>query len=118
MNCTTYSYKHKCSKWYHVVYHFLKEAALVNAFILFKKAYPDSKLTSYKFRKDVARSLCDSRPKSRKRNAAGTVVGNIGGESRLTERHFPSVFADKKRLQCVVCSNTEEHPVRRLTIEC
>ena len=33
----TFSYMHKAHKWYHVIYHRLRETALVNAYILYQE---------------------------------------------------------------------------------
>lgn len=53
----TYQYPHKCLKWYHTLYHRVREIALVNGFILYKKANPTKKVTPKKFREEVISGL-------------------------------------------------------------
>ena len=36
----TYAYPHKVSKWYHAVYHHLREVALTNGYIIYKVTAP------------------------------------------------------------------------------
>ena len=40
----TYQYPHKCMKWYHTIYHRVIEVALVNGYIIYKKANTNNKL--------------------------------------------------------------------------
>ncbi|XP_067934983.1 piggyBac transposable element-derived protein 4-like [Watersipora subatra] len=58
--CATHQYPHKVKKWYHAIYHFLKEAALVNAFILYQLDNPHSLLGAAAFRRKVAQALCST----------------------------------------------------------
>ena len=53
----TYQYPHKCLKWYHKLYPRAREIALVNGFILYKKANPTKKVTPKKFREEVISGL-------------------------------------------------------------
>ena len=53
----TCQYPHKCLKWYHTLYHRVREIALVNGFILYKKANPTKKVTPKKFREEVISGL-------------------------------------------------------------
>ena len=45
----TYQYPHKCTKWYHTLYHRVRAIALVNGFILYKKANPTKRSILYIF---------------------------------------------------------------------
>ena len=40
----TYQYPHKSQKWYHTIYHRVREVALVNGFIVYRKAHEINKL--------------------------------------------------------------------------
>ena len=52
-----YQYPHKSLNWYHTLYHKIHEVALVNGFILYKKANPTKKVTPKKFREEVISGL-------------------------------------------------------------
>lgn len=49
----SYQYGHKCCKWYHTIYHRKREVALVNSYIIYKKANEENKLCPQKFRQQV-----------------------------------------------------------------
>ena len=55
--CSTLPFPHKCQKWYHTIYHFVKEVALVNGYILFRSVNPNSTIDQVKFREQVAEKL-------------------------------------------------------------
>uniref|UniRef100_A0A8C4T4J0 PiggyBac transposable element-derived protein domain-containing protein n=1 Tax=Erpetoichthys calabaricus TaxID=27687 RepID=A0A8C4T4J0_ERPCA len=102
----TYAYGHKSTKWYHTVYHRLREIALTNGFLLFKQANSDSTMTAADFRKKVVDSLLEEYvgvPFAKRGRPAQRAVPD-----RLTERHFPATYEDKKyKPDCVVCSNRQ-----------
>ena len=117
---STYPYTHKVSKWYLVMYHFIKEAALVNSYILYKAAHPTSSLTSEKFRREVADSLCSglarTAPAPLSRRSTESVVHQ---EFRLSPGHYPTQYNEPAyKPNCVVCSFSASHPTRKQTRSC
>lgn len=114
--CASYVYPHKCQKWYQALFHFIKEAALVNAYILFQTDNPKSKLSSADFRRRVAESLVGALPKKRANPNGRLSIDSHTNETRFTGRHFPIAYEDPKyRPNCVVCSESAAHPKRRQT---
>lgn len=111
--CSTYPYPHKVKKWYHAIYHFTVEAALVNAYLLYMASNPNSKLTSAKFRREVGHKLCASAPKNSSSNLGHSAAAN---HSRLQGRHFPMMYENPKyKPNCTVCSYTTGQPKRKQT---
>jgi hypothetical protein len=115
----SYSYPHKVQKWYQAIYHFMKEAALVNARTLYIKDNLGTKKfkDGANFRRSVAEALCDSLPTNKfvkiGRRSTDTLESK---EARLKDRHFPMRFEDiRHKPNCVVCSNSTAHPGRRQT---
>ena len=47
--CANYNYPHRVKKWYMALFHFMKEAALVNAYILYMAHHPTSKMNAAEF---------------------------------------------------------------------
>jgi hypothetical protein len=85
-----YTYPHKFQKWYQAVYQFAKDAALVNAYILYQADNPNSNLTSAGLRKAVAEKLCEAIPRNVNANKGRHSLDNSEStEARLKERHFP-----------------------------
>ena len=99
----TYQYPHKCIKWYHTLYHRVREIALVNGFILYKKANPNKRVTPKKFREDVITGLLKNwNPPQRKQGRPSNTPDPI----RLTGRHFLGKNENpKQKLDCRVCSD-------------
>uniref|UniRef100_A0A8C4S1I0 PiggyBac transposable element-derived protein domain-containing protein n=1 Tax=Erpetoichthys calabaricus TaxID=27687 RepID=A0A8C4S1I0_ERPCA len=102
----SYAYGHKSTKWYHTVYHRMREIALTNGYIFFKQANSDSTMTAADFLKKVVDSLLAEYvgvPLAKRGRPAQTAVPD-----RLTERHFPATYEDKKyKPDCVLCSNRQ-----------
>ena len=99
----TYQYPHKCLKWYHTLYHRVREIALVNGFILYKKANPTKRVTPKKFREEVISGLLKTwNPPQRKTGRPS----NTEDPLRLTGRHFLGKNENpKQKLDCRVCSD-------------
>ena len=115
--CSVYPYPHKCSKWYQAVFHFLKDAALINSFIIYQAANPASKMDFLTFKSEVAESLVSSIPAAQYTRKGRRSMG-IEGEmpERLIARHFPMTFPDPKyKPDCIVCSNSQRNPKRKQT---
>jgi hypothetical protein len=93
--CATYSFDRKSKKWYHTIWHFLIEVALVNGYICYNTQNPTKKLNQRKFREKVIDGLLDgfSRKERYKRGCRMSAPKEI----MLTERHFPRQFEDKKK---------------------
>ena len=110
--CTSYHYGHKCRKWYHAIYHFIREQALFNSFIIFKATNPSSVMTSKQFRQNIADNLCASIPRNAHANKGRRSLENLEeNETRLTERHFAATYEEPNyKPNCTVCSFTTSHP--------
>ncbi|KAG2461407.1 HYI isomerase, partial [Polypterus senegalus] len=82
----------------------VKYAKALNCSRLFKQANSDSTMTVAEFRKKVFDSLLAEYvavPLAKQGRPSQTAVPD-----RLTERHFPATYEDKKyKPDCVVCSN-------------
>jgi hypothetical protein len=113
----SYNYKHICRKWYHAIYHFIKEAALVNSYILYQAENPESKMDAPAFRRQVADKLCASIPNNVMANRGRRSIDNFEDiEERLKGRHFAMMYEDPKyKPNCLVCSESTAHPKRKQT---
>jgi phage shock protein PspC (stress-responsive transcriptional regulator) len=98
-----YKYDRRVIRWYQVLYHFVVQAAMVNAYILYKQTFPNSTKSSAMFRREVGTGLCSSLV-ARSRSLQPPVDGAL---LRLNKQiHFPGQFDDRKyKPDCVVCSN-------------
>ena len=99
----TYQYPHKSQKWYHTIYHRVCEVALVNGYILYKKASALNKLDAKQFREQFIDGLLknwDPPPQN---------VGHpslLATKLHLTEHHFPDKYENPKfKLDCRLCSD-------------
>ena len=61
----TYQYPHKSQKWYHTIYHRVREVALVNGFIVYRKASKLNKLDPKQFHQAVIEKLATTSQESR-----------------------------------------------------
>ena len=105
---TTYHFRHKVQRWYHALWHFIKEAALVNSYILYTKENPNTTLTSAGFRRQVAKSLCRSLPGNSNAKKGRYSLDDLETtEPRLKERHFIYKFPEPSKRNCVVCSESK-----------
>jgi hypothetical protein len=110
----TFAYPHKSSKWYHTVYHRIREVALVNSNIVYcvdKEAKEEKPITPRAYRMAVIDGLLEGHIKR-----AGKPGRRISGEApaRLTERHTIGQFRNRKhKPDCVVCSNRTKRGWKR-----
>lgn len=112
----TYGYPHKSSKWYMPVFHRVREVALVNGYILYKKATlnkNEKPVSPRVFREMVIDGLLENW------DMTGFVRAHQqpgdGKPGRLTERHFSGQYTDKKhRPDCIVCSDRRTPGWRRV----
>jgi hypothetical protein len=116
--CVSHQYPHKVQKWYHALFHFMKEMALVNSYILYQADTPVRPiLDAANFRRQVAEKLVSALPRNtaaKRGRQSNTTPEDL--EARLTERHFPIQFVDPKyKPNCVVCSETPRNPKRKQT---
>ena len=97
-----YRFPHKKVKAYRVTYHFVMDVALVNAYIAYRMAGPENKLTSRDFRAAVAKGLLQGHTIGRYRTPSPTVHD----VARLEEKHFLGEFENRKhRPDYYVCSD-------------
>ena len=100
----SYEFPHKSSKWYHPIYHRVREVALTNGYLKYKE-YCERKglrpVNKVQFRRSVIDGLLEGfEGSSRKALAENT------NPARLTERHFIKSFENKKhKPDCIVCSD-------------
>ena len=100
----TYQYPHKSQKWYHTVYHRVREVALVNGFILYRKASDLNKLSPKQFREAVIDGLLKNWQPPRKKVGRPSLLPEL----RLTERHFPDKYENPKyKPECRACSDRQ-----------
>jgi len=101
----SYSYPHKCAKWYMTIFHRIREVALVNGYIIYCKSVPTGKkpMAAVMFREKVIDGLLDGWEMCSSKKGRPSVTEK---PDRLTGRHFPAQYTDPKhRPECVVCSD-------------
>eukprot|EP00057_Strongylocentrotus_purpuratus_P019922 XP_011674396.1 PREDICTED: piggyBac transposable element-derived protein 4-like [Strongylocentrotus purpuratus] len=105
-----YRYPHRHMKWYMVVYHFMMEVALVNAYLSYRIATNDKSKTTRRFRMELINSLCATYAGPEKRGRRRLVREENRQDiewRRLNERHFLiKIPAPSYRPNCVVCSTS------------
>lgn len=109
----TYSYPHKCQKWYQPIFHYMRESALVNGYILYRESrQPDQRLLSpVDFRKEVIDGLLENFTS----NSVKKLTAVANEFIRLKERHFPKKYDNPKyKPDCKVCGSLRPR-VRRQT---
>lgn len=100
----TYQYPHKSQKWYHTIYHRVREVALVNGFIVYRKAHEINKLDPKQFRQAVIDGLLKNWQPLRKKVGRPSLLPEL----RLTERHFPDKYENPKfKPECRACSDRQ-----------
>ena len=88
--CATLPFPYKCQKLYHAIYHFIKEAALVNSYILYKAVNVNSNMNQARFRETVAGKLISFQPMNENANyGRRSSASESDNPPRLYERHFP-----------------------------
>lgn len=112
----TYQYPHKCSKWYHTIYHRKREVALVNAYIIFKKANDQNKLCPGKFRHQVIDGILeDWTPPTIQQARPVKAALPI----RMTGKHFPDKYQNKRHKPgCEVCSDRKTGQRHQTSYRC
>lgn len=99
----TFAYPHKCSKWYHTIYHRCREVAVVNAYILYQKDKGCDAVPPKAFRQKIIDGLLEGFTRKSVRRGRPS---NTEQPARLTERHFVTKYDDPKhRPDCTVCSD-------------
>ena len=101
----SYSYPHKCVKWYMTIYHRYREVALVNGYILYRKSLPENvrPMSAVSFREQVIDGLLEGREIGASKKGRPSLTEK---PDRLTGRHFPAQYNNPKhRPECVVCSD-------------
>jgi hypothetical protein len=100
----SYAYCHKSVKWYHALYHRVREVALTNGCITYKQDNKSNSMNGADFRKKVVDGLLSEYipiEMAKRGRPSEKAIPN-----RLTERHFPAKYEDSKyKPDCVVCSN-------------
>ena len=97
----TYSCSRRAKKWWHRLFYYLLDVAVVDAFILHAESPHCAKKTQKEFVLDLAEELMSSF-NSRKRQA--NPLGDGLPAERFSQQHFPT--KSKKCLQCRVCSTS------------
>ena len=99
-----YQYPHESQKWYHTIYHRVREVALVNGFIVYRKAHEINKLDLKQFRQAVIDGLLKNWQPPRKKVGRPSLLPEL----RLTERHFPDKYENPKfKPECRACSDRQ-----------
>ncbi|XP_014663935.1 PREDICTED: piggyBac transposable element-derived protein 1-like [Priapulus caudatus] len=103
-----YCYPHKSQKWYQIIYHYVKETALVNGHIAYKESHPDVNIDQIMFREKVIDSLIPLNIRTHAKDKGNTV--DKRRKRRLVERHFCAEYVNKSyRPECIVCSDRQAH---------
>ena len=97
----TYAYPHKVSKWYHALYHRLREVALTNGYIIYKTVATGPVMSPRTFREKVVDGLLSGYTPHHNRNGQTPTAK----PARLVERHFCLRRTDGSRPDCKVCSS-------------
>ena len=112
----TYQYPHKSVKWYHTLYHRARETALVNAYIVYRKADKQNILDPQRFRQHVINGLLEHWHSNRKRKGRPSITPL---PLRMTGQHFPDKFENKKyKPDCEVCSDRKKGNRRQTSFCC
>lgn len=102
----TFAFPHKVSKWYHSVYHRIREVALVNVYIIYtkdKEAKEEKAVLPRAFRQQVVDGLISGFSSTKTRRGR-PIKGDV--PQRLTERHSIGMIEKKGyRPDCIVCSD-------------
>lgn len=111
----SYAHPHKSQKWYQPIYHWVREIALVNGYILYKNdksTREEQILPPEKFREKVIDGLLLNWSMTQKKRRPSLQPE----DSRLTQRHFPGKYDDAKYFpDCIVCSDRKNKKGNRLT---
>ena len=108
----SYSYPHKSVKWYHSVFHYIKEVALINGLICYR-LNKDASMTAKNFRELVLESLIQNQV-NRKRQKRNTIAPTPNIDDRLTGRHFPNTYTVKSyKPNCLVCKSCQKRAQTR-----
>ena len=107
--CSSYDYDRKTMKWYQVIWHFIKEAALVNGRIHYNIQNKDKlkkTITSVQYRQKIITKLTEGFTRKQKKRAGRKSTGEV--LNRLVERHSMLDLSlqkgSKYRPNCKVCS--------------
>lgn len=112
----SYQFPHKCFKWYQTLYHRAREIALVNGYIIYRKASDTNKLDPVRFRQGVITGLLEDWEPSQIRHGCPS---NTPAPQRMIGEHFPGKYEDKKyKPDCEVCSDRKSGKRRQTSYYC
>ncbi|XP_076034197.1 uncharacterized protein LOC143020994 isoform X3 [Oratosquilla oratoria] len=113
--CASYPFNHRSKKWYHSIWHFIIEIALINSSICYNIQNKKS-MSQVFFRQKIINGLLEGiSPTVRKRRRHGKVFQS----QILNEGHYIGQYEDKKyRPFCKVCSITPSQCAKRGKGEC
>jgi hypothetical protein len=128
-----YDFPHRATKWYMMVYHYLREVCLVNAYILYTQYMNTTHvkpLSTIEFRCKVVEGLVagyerhpaadeDQDPD----NEEGGVLrrdhtAGLTDNFRLTGRHFLEIVPGGSKPDCVVCSDRKAKQRHQTCLRC
>lgn len=126
-NRSCYSVSHKSKKWWLHIFYFIVDAAVVNAFILYKSVHPDMSQSLLEFRADLfqglVRGYC-SRERRSSLQGSSFMRYRFTGKSRLKlagvpdnirlqpGNHFPE--KTDKYHKCRLCSSRKNNKRSRI----
>lgn len=112
----SYQFPHKCFKWYQTLYHRAREIALVNGYIVYRKASDTNKLDPVRFRQGVITGLLEDCEPPQIRHGRPS---NTPAPQRMIGQHFPGKYEDKKyKPDCEVCSDRKSGKRRQTSYYC
>ena len=104
----TYAYPHKSQKWYHPIYHRVREVALVNGYIIYKQDKQrrnEQILPLDTFREKVVDGLLANWTMQQMKGRPSVEPKTAW----LTQRHFPGKYEDAKYFpDCIICSDRKK----------
>ena len=108
--CASYCFNRRNKKWYHVLWHFIIEVALVNARIVYN-IQNKMMMSQVCFRQNVIEGLLQGYSLKKRRSS---LSGNISVSTRLTGRHFIGKYENKaSRPNWSVCSILPSHCAKK-----
>ncbi|XP_035827692.1 piggyBac transposable element-derived protein 4-like [Aplysia californica] len=107
-----YSYPHRSYKWYLALYHYVKDACLVNAHILYKRSGGKDNVKD--FRSAVVDALIKPHMAVRKSKCRPQPNPTVDRLSAAQFGHFPAKYLDPKhRPVCKVCATIKKRAQTR-----
>ena len=116
-NTSTNPYSHKVQKWHHAIFYFIKDAAIINSYIVHCAVVGVQAMDFSRFKEKLLDKFVSFVPKRKTRKCGRhSLQRETELPAKLTERHFPTSYEHEKyRPDCIVCSRSRDYPRRKQT---